>query len=81
MIKIKNFHFIATQEHETLQKNTTEYEQSIEKFLNEIIEENHTLISINEVSYGQNGQTTNNRLKTTITYKENQTRKVLVEKK
>ena len=55
------------------------HDADIQNFLDDISKEGHTFISINTIAYGKYSDTLNN-LRTEIAYKENQTRKVIIEK-
>jgi hypothetical protein len=71
MIQYKVF-YAHTDEH-------TEHDDSVRKFLNELSEVGHTLIRTNTAVYGVSSGYLN-RLRTEIVYRENPTRKVIVEK-
>jgi len=79
MIKIKTIHFLAHEDDSKYVAAIKEHEDEIQKFFILIESEGHTFISMNEVSYGRFKN--NNRTKTTILYRENLVRKVIVEKK
>lgn len=53
-----------------------QFDKKIQQKLNDLCEDGHSFISINTVSLGG----TNRNLRTEIAYKENQTRKVIIEK-
>lgn len=54
-----------------------QFDKKIQEKLNSLCEDGHLFISINTIPLGG----TDRNLRTEITYKENQTRKVIVEKK
>lgn len=78
MIKLKNIYFLAYKEDERYFSGIEEYDQDIQNFINFITSEGHTFISINTVSFGRFENA--NRIRTTITYREEIKRKVLIEK-
>jgi len=53
-----------------------QFDKKIQQKLNDLCEDGHSFISINTVSLGG----ANRNLRTEIAYKENQTRKVIIEK-
>lgn len=58
---------------------TREHDDGIQKFLDTLSENGHTFISINTISYGTDKGYTD-KFRTEIAYRENPTRKVILEK-
>jgi hypothetical protein len=71
MIRYKVFHAHCDDRHT--------HDDNVKTFITELCESGHTFINTNTVVYGSH-QGLMNRFRTEITYKENPTRKVLVEK-
>ncbi len=80
MIKNKNIYFLAPQDEEkdSFDKRLLKYDEEIQAFIDLIYMEGHTFMSCNSISFGRFEP--NNRIRTVITYKENCTRTVIVEK-
>lgn len=82
MLKSAIFHFLADNDADSSEKfveGMTKYDKDIQYFIEQISEEGHTFVSINQVAYGRL-KGLNNRIRTIIVYFENLTRKVIIEK-
>jgi hypothetical protein len=72
MIKYKTFSKYTSDSTDAIES----YNKEIKDFITEIDMQGHTFISINTIAHGSNL----NRLRTEIIYRDNETRKVIMEK-
>lgn len=75
MIKNKVFYLFSLKS----QQDLFEYDKKIQSFIDKICSDGHMFISINTTSLGMAHKSGEN-LRTQVTYKENYTRKVILEK-